>query len=378
MVLGIRRLIATAVVHAGRASAGYGRTDRNRDSKRNAVLLRHTVAIMMGMSPLVEPAVADLGKPMEEAELIYAAGGAAHRLVFDSKEPSLRPLTTAEPVYKIFGRNTARNLLLYRPLENGTPSVRLVVEDTRRHISRSFDSYAFLQAAWSTVDPELIAFTCSLGDRDGIGILDLSTNQARLLRKGDFLTDRVAWAPDGRKILIYSVIDRVRVAAPGAQADDTTPLFRLDFVDAKDGGIREAEGSDFPPGFPLLHGPHRPGMRVSESTVLYAFGTAAPDGRHYVDGRDFISEGAISMRTRGRERAISVGKGGLLEQVLSHGIVLRRFDATGSSIEFHRWNGTSLVLGRTTTSETFHLPILTSVVTQGGASYAAPGRSPAW
>ena len=310
------------------------------------------------------------------------------------------PLKTSMPVFKAFDLSADRRTLLYSPLKKGMPSGELYLEDLSTQDHVKITSRLVLTASRSPVDDNLVAYTFATGGGFGLALLRLASHEEIILASSNVFTENIQWNDSGTGINYFKTGDAeasdnniVLKGKPGAVFDDyvlwdnakgsaekvkstltLNPVFQ-----AVDDPAAEKSVRDVPFGFPTLDARSgansdikRPSNDNLESTKNpFSFHLIAPDGLHEVTGDNMLGADALSSRTMSNESIVDLGTGQLIK-VLRNGVLTRRFSPSGTQLQFVDWNGKATLVGLSAVSH--NLPLLNSVMIQGGTGYAGPGN----
>lgn len=144
---------------------------------------------------------------------------------FDSNDtPSFNQIETEYPVLHFTGSNLDETATAYTSLaklklgaphnresisheasleltlDELVPTGELVVEKDGEAFVVSHPSEVATFAAWSTVDPNIIAYTYAHGDTYGLAVANISNGSSEMVTEGDFAPDFFAWSDDGKSL----------------------------------------------------------------------------------------------------------------------------------------------------------------------------------
>jgi murein DD-endopeptidase MepM/ murein hydrolase activator NlpD len=290
---------------------------------------------------------------------VAAIDGTAVALEETDQGLKTKTLRTTRAVFKAFGLAADRRTLLYSPLAGGIPSGELYIENLEVGQPRKVSPYIVLEAAWSPVSQNEIAYTFSRGFTFGLAVVELDSGNTRILVAEHVLPDLLHWSSDGGDIYYFEVDESLE-----------RPILSTKTVSVQSGISREPTQSDSPTDFPGL------ASNVATQTIrnwqdTRPFSISAPDGVHHIRGDDLLADGPLYLDTNVRFATAPVAKGQLLK-ALSGGFVVKVFTEEGVKIQYVPWNGQAMGLGPAV-AVTFNLPMKNFILTQGGASYPPPG-----
>lgn len=334
--------------------------------------------------------------------LLSAAQGKAFVLELADEKLSASRVETALPVYKAFGMNADGQRLLYRSLQGDAPSGELVVEDLATGSTRRLDSHVALEAAWSPRDPDVLAYTFAAGEGYGLAIADARTGAVTVVRNAETLADYLAWEADGSGVYYYRSVEMERVGLDDHSgqvvAEHSYSVLTPSFHPVPGGhAMRRAASEEvpltaLPAGFPVLQKliraeelsdpileESRPDRPLRERTLvspqlpadLHAFRVSTPTGDREVLGENLLADAPISVRELPDGPPRLLGHGRVLK-VLDRGILVRSASASGGTLEFLAWDGSSASVAAAA-AVSYGIPLATAYISQGGQSFPSPG-----
>ncbi len=329
---------------------------------------------------------------------VGAMSGQAFILVEGADGPKKMDIRVARPVFKAFGLTSDGNRLLYSPLKNGIPSGELYLEDLTNGRRKKVTSRLVLEAALSPTDENKIAFTFAGGGSFGLSIADLNSGVTETLVSHDVFAEIFQWSDDGAGISYFETssldtnIDlaeqfssdkpfdkyvlRDKLDRGTAIQDERLSLTRKFALLASSGQAGRPEDAPF--GFPTMessaiskYGIDSNIGNSAKRSEEYSFRTVAPGGRHELIGENLLGSGRIAVRNRASGETTDLGEAQVVK-LLQTGVVLREFSEQRTTLKFVGWKGQETILGALVVS--FHLPVQSSVMTQGGSGYPSPGN----
>ena len=339
-----------------------------------ACLLAPFTAPVLAQEPAVS--TARLAPEQNNRPFVGAVNGVAFTLQENGQGGvQLAAIPTSMPVFKAFGLSRDGRRLLYTPLKNGVPSGELNLEDVSTQTVTKLPPQVLLEAAWSPADENFIA--CSFGGVDGygIGVLQLDSMRFTVLVQGNLLPESIKWDQSGKGI---HYLEAIGDATKASEVARYVPV---------GGSVPGPKGTlSPPPDFPVVEQPEAPALLsskegapalvVPESLAIAvpgeatAFRVRTPDGSHEILGENVAGNGRLFLVESPTKTAF-LGEGQLVG-VLNQGIVVRRFSAGGTSLEYVNWSGSAIDLA--TSVLTFNLPVANPTLVQGGSGYAPPGN----
>ena len=337
------------------------------------------------------------------AAVLSAAQGKAFVLETEEGRPTAKAVSTSRPVYKAFGLDAAGQRLLYRPLEAGAPSGELLVEDLATGQARRVGTDHVIEAAWSPRDRNLLAYTFSSEGGFGLAVANLRTGRTTPVWREEVLADHLAFERDGSGVYYYRAVERDRVGVDDSGltvADHSFTVLTPSFHPLRARSVAASRAAEevtlaaLPAGFPVLEtlgSPEEPvdvipeeagaetppRRRVLKSVELparaHAFRAVSPTGTHEVRGDDLLADGPLFVRELPSGALRRLGEGRIV-QVLQDGVLVRRAQADGATLEFLGYDGQRAAVAAAAPAA-YGVPFSTAYVSQGGQGFPSPGCS---
>ncbi len=320
------------------------------------------------------------GFASEAPDDLIAAGGQALALFVRGEKVTVSPVATTLSVHEAYGLSADRAWIAYRPLDGAFPSQDLYIEGLESGELLRVTDDLVLEAAWSPVDPDILAYAYTGGDRFGLAIIDVSTDTTLARIPREVYPDLIAWAPDGRGVYylrarpyVQNIVDPSRRAV----VEQVPYLLLSPGYVSLDGRVSRLDASDtLPPRFPRLDrpatAPFARSVMLGEEGLppdIYAFRAFSPDYALEVLGDNLLGAGGVYVRDT-NDGGLVLAVDGRLEAVLDAGLVIRTYSGDGSALEFHPWDnleqGTSLARSA---SVTYMIPMVQAWVTQTAVGY---------
>ncbi len=304
----------------------------------------------------------------ERFDAVHAVGGR----VFGVTEGSdgtidVMWIPTSVPAAEAFGLSPDGLEVVYMPLVEDIATGEL----WREHLGTGKRSLVtpknIVAAAVGPSEPFTVAFTHGIDQGFALAIVNLRTGVEASAPTPYVMPDLVRIDADG--IVSYFEKDDPLLAVEGE------PSLRAVAFNPSSAALNHPEKADGQP-YLLSEDPVRRHIATDATAVSTAF--AATSGLVDVVGDTLLGEAVLTAHDQKTRTATDLGSGVVLD-MLRNGMVVRRFTASSSYVEYVTWSGNATLIG-TNAELTFTLPLEKSILTRNGDGYSGrcgiPGISP--